>query len=117
MDEASNAMIKLTSSNFAIWKPRMENILYYKDLYDPLELKEKKYVDKYEANWKKMNMNTIGHIRQWIDQSVFHHVSPETDVNTLLTTLESIYEKKNAQTKTCDSKNCEPKVQTRKQCV
>ena len=27
------AMIRLTSSNYSIWKPRMEDILYCKDLY------------------------------------------------------------------------------------
>ena len=93
-------MIKLTSSNFSIWKPRMEDILYCKDLYNPLELKGKKPVDKPEADWKKMNRKTIGHIRQWIDQSVYHHVLQETDAYTLWTTLEFVHEKKNAQNKT-----------------
>ena len=34
MEESSGAaMIRLTSSNYSIWKPRMEDILYCKDLY------------------------------------------------------------------------------------
>ena len=32
-------MIKLNPSNYASWKPRMEDILYYKDLFDPIDLK------------------------------------------------------------------------------
>ena len=30
-------MIRLTSSNYYIWKPRMEDILYCKDLYAPID--------------------------------------------------------------------------------
>ena len=38
-------MIKLSASNYAIWKPRIEDILYYKDLYDPIEGDEAKPTD------------------------------------------------------------------------
>ena len=38
MEESSEAgMIRLTSSNYSIWKPRMEDILYCKDLYAPID--------------------------------------------------------------------------------
>ncbi|KAB1220841.1 hypothetical protein CJ030_MR3G023991 [Morella rubra] len=30
-------MMRLSASNYMNWKPRMENILYAKDMYDPLE--------------------------------------------------------------------------------
>ncbi len=37
MEESSTgSMIKLTASNFSIWKPRMEDLLYCKDLFDPV---------------------------------------------------------------------------------
>ena len=29
--------IKLTAANYSMWKPKMEDILYYKDLYDLME--------------------------------------------------------------------------------
>lgn len=32
-------MIKLNPSNYVIWKLRMEDILYYKNLFDPIALK------------------------------------------------------------------------------
>ena len=35
-------MIKLTTANYSIWKPKMEDILYYKDLYDPVEKERNK---------------------------------------------------------------------------
>lgn len=37
MEESSSVMVKLTSSNYSIWKPRMEDILYCKDLYEPIQ--------------------------------------------------------------------------------
>jgi hypothetical protein len=31
-------MVKLTASNYSIWKTRMEDILYCKELFEPIEL-------------------------------------------------------------------------------
>ena len=47
---ASATMIKLTSSNYSIWKPKMDEILYCKDLYQPLQNEGKKPEAKFEAN-------------------------------------------------------------------
>jgi hypothetical protein len=33
----TGTMSKLTSTNYSIWKPKMEDILYYKDMYDLVE--------------------------------------------------------------------------------
>ena len=30
-------MIKLTATNYSLWKSMMEDLLNYKDLYDPIE--------------------------------------------------------------------------------
>ena len=38
----STLMIKLVASNYSIWKPMMEDLLYCKDLYEVIELKGKK---------------------------------------------------------------------------
>ena len=32
-----STMIKLSASNYSIWKPMMEYVLYCKDLHDPIE--------------------------------------------------------------------------------
>ena len=32
-----NTMIKLSTSNYSIWKPMMEDVFYCKDLHDPIE--------------------------------------------------------------------------------
>ena len=76
MEESSGAaMIRLTSSNYSIWKLRMEDILYCKDLYAPIDGDKNKPKDMSEAEWKIMHRKTVALIRQWVDQSVFHHVS------------------------------------------
>ena len=36
-----DGMIKLNSMNYSIWKRMMEDLLYCKDLYKPIRLKEK----------------------------------------------------------------------------
>ena len=41
-------MMKLTSPNYSIWKPKMEDILYCNNLYDPIESDSAKLEDKTE---------------------------------------------------------------------
>ena len=40
------SMIVLSATNYAVWKPSMEDILFCKDLHDPLENKGEKSVAK-----------------------------------------------------------------------
>jgi hypothetical protein len=56
-------MVKLTTSNYSIWKTRMEDILYCKELFEPIELNELKPDAKTDDEWKKLNRKVIGHIR------------------------------------------------------
>jgi len=45
----------------------MEDLISYRDLYDPLELLGVNPDPSKEAEWKKLNRKTIGQIWQWID--------------------------------------------------
>jgi hypothetical protein len=83
MEEPSTSMVKLTASNYSIWKTMMEDILYCKDLFDPIELEGVKLVSTTNEDWNKMNRKAVGYIRQWVDQSVFHHVAKEVDAYSL----------------------------------
>ena len=56
----------------------MEDLLFCKDLYDPIEEKGVKSTSKSDGDLKKINWQTIGVIRQWVDHSIYHHVSGET---------------------------------------
>ncbi|KAM1394751.1 hypothetical protein PS2_030306 [Malus domestica] len=92
--EESGTMIKLTNSNWVTWKPMMEDIFYCKDLHEPIEGDAAKLESMSDAEWKKMNRKVIGTIRQWVDDSVFHHMSNETNAREFWTKLESLFEKK-----------------------
>ena len=56
-------MIMLSATNYVLWKSMMEDFLFYKDLYDPLENKEDKLVAMKDGEWKKMNQKPIGLIK------------------------------------------------------
>lgn len=95
----TSTMICLSASNYSIWKSKMEDILYCKDLYDLVLGDTTKPTTMSNGGWKKLCRKTIGTIRQWIDDSVFHHVAQETEAHTLWKKLETLYERKNAQSK------------------
>jgi hypothetical protein len=44
-----------------------------------------------------LNRKAVGYIRQWVDQSVFHHVAKEVDAYSPWQKLESLYERKTTQ--------------------
>ena len=92
-------MIKLIASNYTIQKPRTEDILYCKDLYDPIEGDEAKPATMSVKEWEKSNRKTVGLIRQWVDHIVFHHVAQEVNAQSLWQKLKSLYERKTAQNK------------------
>ena len=77
----------------------MEDLLNYKDLYDPIEGDNVKSSDMSDTDWKKLKKKTLGVIRQWVDISLYNHVAKETDPHTLWKNLENMYETKNAQVK------------------
>ena len=77
----------------------MEDLLNCKDLYDPIEGDNAKSSDMSNADWKKLKKKTLGAICQWVDISLYNHVSKETDLHTLWKNLENMYETKNAQAK------------------
>ncbi|KAK9715174.1 hypothetical protein RND81_06G147700 [Saponaria officinalis] len=77
-----SGIIKLTATNYPIWKPRMKDILYCKDLHHVVETSTKPD-DKTEDAWNTINRKVVGLIRQFIDQSVFQHVANYTMANIL----------------------------------
>jgi hypothetical protein len=59
MEESSNSMVKLTASNYSIWKTRMEDILYCKELFEPIELNRVKPNAKTNDELKKLNRKAV----------------------------------------------------------
>ena len=78
----------------------MEDILFCKDLHDPLENKGDKPVAMKDEEWRKMNRKTIRLFRQCIGHEVFHHVAHKTSAYELWIKLEEMYQAKTSRNKT-----------------
>ena len=83
IEESSTLMIKLKSWNYGIWKSRMEDLLYMKNLHEPIEGDEAKPADIDDKKWAQLNQKVVDTIRSWIDQSVYHHVAKESKADVL----------------------------------
>ena len=70
----------------------MEDLLYCRDLFDPVKLGSAKPAETSDGDWEKIHRKAVGTIRQWVDDSVYHHISNETDAQVLWKKLESMYE-------------------------
>ena len=79
----SGPMMKLTATNYILWKSMMEDLLNCKDLYDPIEGDNIKSSDMLDVDWKKLKKKTLGIIRQWVDIILYNHVAKETSPHTL----------------------------------
>ena len=77
----------------------MEDILYTKNLYLPIHSDKKKPAKMTDDDWEVLNRKSVAWIRHWVYQSVFHHVSQETNAYSLWSKLEVMYERKTAQNK------------------
>ena len=105
MNMNMSTMIKLTASSYLIWKSMMEDVLYYKDLHDPIVSDSAKPSKMSDKAWEKLNRKTTRCIRQCIDVSVSHHVSQETNAEALWEKLKGLYERKTAQNKAFVARN------------
>ena len=75
----TSGMIKLDSSNYSLWKPMMEAILYCKDLYEPI-VKDKISTGVTDEDWRVLNRKAVGMIRLYINHNIFHHVANHTNL-------------------------------------
>ncbi|KAA8535831.1 hypothetical protein F0562_030849 [Nyssa sinensis] len=89
-------MVSFNRSNWVTWKTKVKNLLYCKDLYGPNKGDKGKLEGTKDDEWKKLDRKSVGVIRQWIDDSVFHHVSTKNSPHALWTKLEGLYERKTA---------------------
>ncbi|WJZ85882.1 hypothetical protein VitviT2T_005393 [Vitis vinifera] len=102
MEESSgsNIMMKPMTSNYSIWKPRMEDMLFFHDLEGVILGDSAKPSIMIDKKRKKLNRKTVSRIRQWVDNRVFNHVAYETNAHVLWNALQEMYERKTTQNKT-----------------
>ncbi len=70
----------------------MEDLLFVRDLYDPIEGDERRPDGKTDEEWSKLNRKAVAVIRQWVEDAVYHHVSGETNASELWKKLAALYE-------------------------
>ena len=59
MENSSRTIVKLYATNYSIWKIMMEDHLYYKDLYEPIEGDVVKLEKALEKDWTIMKKRTL----------------------------------------------------------
>ena len=62
-DESKLKVEKFDGQNFQLWKMQMENYLYQKDLWQPLEGKTKKLIAMSDEDWDILDRKALGTIR------------------------------------------------------
>ena len=86
-------MIKLTSSNYFLWKTMMEDHLYCNDLTLPIECKGIKPDDMDDAKWNGLNRKATANVRKWVSSKSINHISQEHDCYTVWKLLEETFAK------------------------
>ena len=61
----------------------MEDLLYMKDLHEPIKDEKARPVDLDDKKLAQLNHKVVGTIRSWTDQSVYHDVANESRVDVL----------------------------------
>ena len=88
-----DSMIKLNSMNYSTWKCMMEDLLYCKDLYKPIQLQEKP-LNTLDDDWDVEHRKTIVYMRRWMDPTLHEHIYDETKVDVVSKKLENIFSRK-----------------------
>ena len=76
-------MIKLNVTNYSMWKSRMEDYLYCRDLFEPVLGDKGRPSDMSDEKWANMHRKTVGNIRKWIGQNIFQHFANDTKADVL----------------------------------
>ena len=77
----------------------MKDLLYMKDLHEPIEGEEVRPADLDDKKLQQLNKKVVGTSRSSIDQNVYHHVTKKSRADVLWRKLETIYEQLTAHNK------------------
>lgn len=94
MEEGKLRIERFDGKDFAFWKMQIEDYLYQKDLYQPLEGKKPETMK--EEDWKVLDRKALGVVRLTLARSVAFNVKDETTTTGLMKALSSMYEKPSA---------------------
>ncbi|GAA0165654.1 hypothetical protein LIER_20999 [Lithospermum erythrorhizon] len=86
-------MVLLNANNYAIWKTKMMDRLYVKQLAKPIEKKGVKPTE-FTQDWNELDRRCLVYIRDYIDFGIIHHLENEETAYGCWTKLEGLYERK-----------------------
>ncbi|GAA0175662.1 hypothetical protein LIER_28792 [Lithospermum erythrorhizon] len=89
-------MVLLTATNYHIWKTKMLDRLYVKQLASPIEEEGIRPPGAVVQEWSELDRRCLGFIRDYIDVGVIHHVENATTVYSCWKKLQGLYERKTA---------------------
>jgi hypothetical protein len=90
-EEGKIGIEKFDGTDFAYWKMQIEDILYKKDLHQPLLGEQPD--NMYDSEWALLDCKALVVIGLSLSKSVVHNVVKEKTTTGLMAALSSMYEK------------------------
>jgi hypothetical protein len=84
---------KFNGQNYQLWKMKMEDYLYQKDLFLPLSGVAKNLVAMKDEEWEILDRKFLGMIRLSLAVSMSFNILKEKTMKGLMDALEKLYEK------------------------
>lgn len=98
MEANTNRMICLNVSNYHLWKGKMKDLLFVKNLHLPVFASEKPE-SKTDEDWSFEHQQVCGFIRQYVEDNVYNHIANEEHARSLWKKIESLYASKSGNNK------------------
>jgi len=98
MEENTSIMVSLNDSNYHLWKGKMKDLLFVKNLHLAVFATQKPE-SKTEEEWGFEHQQFCGFIRQWVEDNVYNHIANESNAKDLWQKLESLYASKSGNNK------------------
>ena len=87
-EEGKLKIEKFSGKNYQHWKMQIEDYLYQKDLYLPLEGITKKPASMTQEDWDVLDRKALGTIRLCLASSVAFNISDQKTTKDLMKSLE-----------------------------
>ena len=92
-DDGKLRVDRFNGQNFQLWKMQMEDYLYQKDLWKPLEGKTKNLGSMSNVEWDLLDRKALGSIRFWLAPIVAFNITKVKMIEEFMQTLARLYEK------------------------
>ena len=98
MEANTNKIVCLNGTNYHLWKGKMKDLLFMKNLHIPV-FATKKPDSKSDEEWEFEHQQVCGFIRQYVEDNVYNHIANETHARALWEKIESLYASKSGNNK------------------